>query len=196
MLARVCVRCACMFISVQIFCIVLHAAHKQASIRLETAVGKSCLLLRFCDDEFTPSFIATIGLDHKSKVVRIDDATAGGKNTAARTVKIQVWDTAGQEQYKTMTSNFYRSAMGVAIVYDVTYRRSFENVTNWLKNVAEHASEHIVKVLVGNKCDAEGARVVSYAEGQSLAAMHGLSFVETSAKANINVDRLFVELAK
>lgn len=157
----------------------------------DSNVGKSCLLQRFCDDEFTPSFIATIGIDHRSKVVSLP--LAGNK---AKQVKVQVWDTAGQEQYKAMTSNFYRSAMGVAVVYDVTYRRSFMNIPNWLKNVEEHGSDGMCKFLVGNKCDMQNDRAVSWEEGQELAERYGMVFLETSAKANINVEEVFIGLAK
>ena len=126
----------------------------------DSNVGKSCLLQRFCDDEFSPSFIATIGIDHRSKTISL----GSGDN-----LKLQIWDTAGQEQYKAMTSSmlwlfiyckgFYRSAMGVAVVYDVTWRRSFMNIPNWIRNLEEHASDKIVKFLVGNKCDVEENRV-------------------------------------
>ena len=116
----------------------------------DSNVGKSCLLQRFCDDEFTPSFIATVGMDHRSRSISLPTRD---------TVKLQIWDTAGQEQYKAMTSNFYRSSMGVAVVYDVTWRRSFMNVPNWMKNLEEHASDGIVKYLVGNKSDLSESRV-------------------------------------
>lgn len=155
----------------------------------DSGVGKSCLLLRFCDDEFTPSFIATIGLDHKSKIVQLPPPSK-------KRCKIQVWDTAGQEQYRSMTSNFYRSSMGVAVVFDVTYRRSFLNIPNWLKNLEQHASDQMVKILVGNKCDEEDRREVTREEAMELAVQNGMVYMETSAKANINVDKLFIELAE
>jgi Ras-related protein Rab-8A len=160
----------------------------------DSNVGKSCLLQRFCDDEFTPSFIATIGIDHRSKVISLP--VGSGSGNKGKPVKVQVWDTAGQEQYKAMTSNFYRSAMGVAVVYDVTYRRSFMNIPNWLKNVEEHGSDGMCKFLVGNKCDMQNDRAVSWEEGQELAERYGMIFMETSAKANINVDEVFTGLAK
>lgn len=152
----------------------------------DSNVGKSCILQRFCDDEFTPSFIATVGMDHRSKVVTLPS----GKQT-----KLQIWDTAGQEQYRAMTSNFYRSSMGVVVVYDVTWERSFENIPNWMKNLEEHASENIVKFLVGNKCDLEENRKVTYQQGRQMAERYGMKFFETSAKSSQNVEELFYDLA-
>lgn len=160
----------------------------------DSAVGKSCLLLRFCDDEFTPSFISTIGLDYKSKTVILDDSEYN--EAQKQKVKIQIWDTAGQEQFKTMTSSFYRSAMGVLLVYDVTYERSFRNIQNWLDIVKENAPEGIEKCLVGSKCDMEGKRQVSYAEGAQFAKENGMSFFETSSKSNINVEDTFINLTR
>ena len=116
----------------------------------DSGVGKSCLLLRFSDDQFTASFITTIGIDFKVKTVDLE-----GKR-----VKLQIWDTAGQERFRTITSAYYRGAMGILLTYDVTDRRSFENVRNWMANVKEHASERVVVSLVGNKDDCEDLSLI------------------------------------
>jgi Ras-related protein Rab-8A len=109
------------------------------------------LLLRFCDDSFTPSFITTIGIDYKIRSVELD-----GKR-----IKLQIWDTAGQERFRTITSAYYRGAMGIMVVYDVTDERSFNNVRNWIKNVEQNASEGVNLVIVGNKNDMVDKRVSS-----------------------------------
>lgn len=112
-------------------------------------VGKSCLLLRFCDNSFTPSFITTIGIDFKIRTMEID----------GERVKLQIWDTAGQERFRTITTAYYRGAMGILLVYDVTDERSFNNIRNWIRNVEQYASPNVNKILIGNKCDMEDKRV-------------------------------------
>lgn len=150
-------------------------------------VGKSCLLLRFCDDQYTPSFITTIGIDFKIRTIELD-----GKR-----VKLQIWDTAGQERFRTITTAYYRGAMGIALVFDVTDERSFNNVRNWIQNTEQFATEGVTKILIGNKCDVVGdRRQVERQRAEALAAEYGLKYVETSAKARINVDEAFFTLAK
>ena len=117
--------------------------------KLVLGVGKSCLLLRFCDDSFTPSFITTIGIDYKIRSIELE-----GKR-----IKLQIWDTAGQERFRTITSAYYRGAMGIMLVYDVTDERSFNNIRNWIKNVEQNASEGVNMILVGNKTDMTDKRV-------------------------------------
>ncbi|KAJ3337305.1 GTP-binding protein [Gonapodya sp. JEL0774] len=152
----------------------------------ECSVGKSCLLLRFSDDSFTPSFITTIGIDFKIRTVDLD-----GKR-----VKLQIWDTAGQERFRTITTAYYRGAMGILLVYDVTDERSFNNVRNWIRNIEQHATEGVNKVLIGNKCDMTDKRQVTKEQGQALADEYGIRFVETSAKSNQGVEEAFLALAR
>ncbi|OLY80358.1 Ras-related protein Rab-8A [Smittium mucronatum] len=149
-------------------------------------VGKSCLLLRFSDDSFTPSFITTIGIDFKIRTIELD-----GKR-----IKLQIWDTAGQERFRTITTAYYRGAMGILLVYDVTDERSFNNIHNWIRNVEQHANEGVDKILIGNKCDIDERKVITTDQGKALANEYGLSFLETSAKSNINVEEAFYKLAR
>jgi Ras-related protein Rab-8A len=170
-------------------------------------VGKSCCLLRFSEDSFTPSFITTIGIDFKIRTIELD-----GKR-----VKLQIWDTAGQERFRTITTAYYRGAMGILLVYDVTDERSFQSMTpppspsllevsdlfspfcldirTWFSNVEQHASEGVHKILIGNKCDWEEKRAVSTEQGQQLADELGIPFLEVSAKNNINIEKAFYSLA-
>ena len=122
-------------------------------------MGKSCLLLRFSEDQFTSSFITTIGIDFKIRTVELD-----GKR-----VKLQIWDTAGQERFRTITNAYYRGAQGILLTYDVTDEGSFNNVRNWMRNIEQHATDGVSKILVGNKSDAEEKRVISTEQGLALA---------------------------
>ncbi|KAK9347628.1 ras family-domain-containing protein [Lipomyces starkeyi] len=109
---------------------------------------------------------------------------------------MQIWDTAGQERFRTITTAYYRGAMGILLVYDVTDEKSFNNIRNWFSNVEQHASEGVNKLLIGNKCDWEEKRAVSTEQGKALANELGIPFIEASAKANINVEEAFVSLAR
>ncbi|KAK8454013.1 hypothetical protein SEVIR_5G379900v4 [Setaria viridis] len=136
----------------------------------DSGVGKSCLLLRFSDGSFTTSFITTIGIDFKIRTIELD-----GKR-----VKLQIWDTAGQERFRTITTAYYRGAMGILLVYDVTDESSFNNIRNWIRNIEQHASDNVNKILVGNKADMdESKRAVPTAKGQALADEYGIKFFET-----------------
>jgi Ras-related protein Rab-1A len=152
----------------------------------DSGVGKSSLLHRFADDEYKEDYISTIGVDFKFKTVE----GADGKQ-----VKLQIWDTAGQERFRTITSSYYRGAHGIVIVYDITDSESFANVKQWLHEINRYASENVNKLLVGNKCDLESERQVSPEQGKELAESLGLTFVETSAKSNSNVDQVFHKMA-
>ncbi|KAF5840580.1 Rab8/RabE-family small GTPase [Dunaliella salina] len=153
----------------------------------DSGVGKSCLLLRFSEDSFTSSFITTIGIDFKIKKIMVDN----------KLVKLQIWDTAGQERFRTITSAYYRGAMGILLLYDVTDEASFNNIRNWMRNIEQHASDNVNKILVGNKSDmANEKRAVPYSKGKALADEYGVQFFETSAKENINVEEVFTAIAK
>jgi len=152
----------------------------------DSGVGKSCLLLRFSDDSFTPSFITTIGIDFKIRTIELD-----GKR-----IKLQIWDTAGQERFRTITTAYYRGAMGILLVYDVTDEKSFGNIRNWIRNIEQHATESVNKMLIGNKCDMVDKKVIDTARGKALSEEYGIKFLETSAKTGQNVEEAFITLAK
>lgn len=114
-------------------------------------VGKSCLLLRYSDDSFTSSFITTIGIDFKIKSIMCGDSK----------VKLQIWDTAGQERFRTITTAYYRGAMGILLVYDVSDEQSFTNVRNWMRQIDQNAAENVTRILIGNKCDVDPSERVS-----------------------------------
>ncbi|KAL0210322.1 hypothetical protein RCL1_004758 [Eukaryota sp. TZLM3-RCL] len=146
--------------------------------------GKSCLLSRFTRDEFIKECKSTIGVEFATRSLQIDGIT----------IKAQVWDTAGQERYKAITSAYYRGAVGALLVYDITKRPSFENVSQWLEELKSHADHNIVVMLIGNKCDLTFARAVTAEEAADYARRNDLSFLETSALDGTNVDRAFQDV--
>lgn len=151
----------------------------------DSGVGKTCFLMRFADDSFTASHISTIGIDFKIKPVVID-----GKR-----IKLQIWDTAGQDRFRTITQTYYKGAMGVILTYDCTDEKSFNNVKSWMKQLEAHATPGVTKVLIGNKCDSPDKKI-DISKGQALADEYHMKFFETSAKNNINVKETFYYLAK
>ena len=152
----------------------------------DSGVGKTCILVRFSEDAFNSTFISTIGIDFKIRTVEIE-----GKK-----IKLQIWDTAGQERFRTITTAYYRGAMGIMLVYDVTHEKSFENIRNWIRNIEENASADVEKMILGNKCDLEDSRVVTKERGSMLATEHDIKFFETSAKSGLNVEEAFLTLAR
>jgi Ras-related protein Rab-8A len=107
---------------------------------------------------------------------------------------MQVWDTAGQERFQTITQTYYKGSMGIILTYAVNDRESFKNIEKWMKQIKQHASENVCKILIGNKCDMPD-RQVEQSEGKQLADSHGIPFFETSAKENINIDACFNTIA-
>mmetsp|Transcript_7667 Transcript_7667/g.9503 ORF Transcript_7667/g.9503 Transcript_7667/m.9503 type:complete len:209 (-) Transcript_7667:59-685(-) len=147
----------------------------------DSAVGKSCLLLRFADDTFTDTYVSTIGVDFKIRTITVD----------GKPVKLQIWDTAGQERFRTITASYYRGAHGIVLVYDVTDEKTFKNVRNWLNECDRFTSEYVNKLLIGNKCDLEAQRKVQFHTGKEYADTNKMDFMETSAKTNANVTEAF-----
>ncbi|CAL8261949.1 unnamed protein product [Merluccius merluccius] len=152
----------------------------------DSGVGKTCLLFRFSEDAFNTTFISTIGIDFKIRTIELN-----GKR-----VKLQIWDTAGQERFRTITTAYYRGAMGIMLVYDICNEKSFENIKNWIRNIEEHASSDVEKMILGNKCDISDRRQVSKERGEKLAIDYGIKFLETSAKSSLNVEEAFYTIAR
>ncbi|XP_022089793.1 ras-related protein Rab-10-like isoform X2 [Acanthaster planci] len=154
----------------------------------DSFVGKSAIVGRFVNmiDPTQRQFHSTIGIDFKIKTVELQ-----GKK-----IKLQIWDTAGQERFHTITTSYYRGAMGIMLVYDITQEKTFDNIAKWLRNIQEHANEDVEKMLLGNKCDMEDKRMISKERGENIARENGIKFLETSAKANVNVEKAFMTLAE
>lgn len=154
----------------------------------DKSVGKSSLVLRFCDDTFPTQYIATIGVDFRIRTLDID-----GKRT-----KMQVWDTAGEERFKAITKSYYRGAHGAIIVYDCSDKTTFENVPHWLEEVQPAALPGAPVLLVGNKCDMAVNKNTSIDSNsaQAFALQHNMQWFEASAKTGFNVNELFTALAR
>ena len=145
------------------------------------AVGKSCILLQFTDNKFRLQHELTIGVEFGAKTIELNN----------KTIKIQIWDTAGQEAFQAITRTYYKGAIGALLVYDITRRDTFTHVTKWLEEVKANSSKSICVILIGNKKDLEDKRQVTYEEGETFAKENGLMFLETSAKTAYNVVEAF-----
>ncbi|CAH3153686.1 unnamed protein product [Porites evermanni] len=152
----------------------------------DSGVGKTCIIFRFVENKFDSSFITTIGIDFKIRTVEID-----GKK-----IKLQIWDTAGQDRFETITSTCYRGAHGIMLVYDVTDEKSFRNIPRWIRKTEELASPDVTKMLVANKCDLEKRRLVTKERGELLARNLELPYKEISALSNLNVEDAFSLILK
>lgn len=152
----------------------------------DTGVGKSCLLLQFTDKRFQPVHDLTIGVEFGARMVTIDN----------KQVKLQIWDTAGQESFRSITRSYYRGAAGALLVYDITRRDTFKHLSRWLEEARQHSQSNMVIMLIGNKNDLEHRRAVSTEEGRAFAEANGLIFMETSAKTAYNVEQAFINTAE
>ncbi|KAI3950268.1 hypothetical protein MKX01_016916 [Papaver californicum] len=150
----------------------------------DSAVGKTQILSRFAKNEFYLDSKSTIGVEFQTRTITIND----------KVIKAQIWDTAGQERYRAVTSAYYRGALGAMLVYDITNRRSFDNVARWVHELLTHADKSIVIMLIGNKADLSDRREVPMEDAVEYAQQKGLFFSETSALKGDNVESAFIKL--
>ncbi|KAM3138710.1 hypothetical protein pb186bvf_009274 [Paramecium bursaria] len=152
----------------------------------DTGVGKSCLLLQFIDKRFRSKHDVTIGVEFGARIIKLQN----------QNIKLSIWDTAGQESFRSITRSYYRSAAAAIIVYDISRRDSFVNVTKWLEEAKQNGNTNLTFLLVGNKSDLEQERQVSFEEAKQFAHSNDIGFMETSAKSNHNVDQMFQQTAE
>lgn len=161
--------------------------HYKILILGDPAVGKSCFLARYVENTFENVYMSTAGMDYKYKDVELGDG---------KLIKLQIWDTAGQERYRTLTTNLYKGAVGIVLIYDITNKKTFENVRSWITSIEEETSKKIILILVGNKADLKDERKVQKEEGEDIAKEFNLPFFESSAQSGLNVKSVFETLAK
>eukprot|EP00929_Paragymnodinium_shiwhaense_P118509 TRINITY_DN9041_c0_g1_i2.p1 TRINITY_DN9041_c0_g1~~TRINITY_DN9041_c0_g1_i2.p1 ORF type:complete len:297 (+),score=43.29 TRINITY_DN9041_c0_g1_i2:113-1003(+) len=180
----------------------------------DEAVGKTCLLLQFTDKRYRTTHQVTVGVEFGSRPSLCPCLQASGRLRMATTsraatrllqwtveigdklIKLQCWDTAGQDRFRSIVRSYYRGAAGALLVYDITRRDSFEHVTQWLEEARSSADPELVITLVGNKNDRPSDRQVSYEEGHAFAVNNGLHFLETSAVTGYMVDEAFTVTAQ
>ena len=193
----------------------------------DSGTGKSSLTIRLCEGRFSPHHDVTIGVEFGSRIVAVgppassptkspESATSTGEVNRKR-MKLSLWDTAGQETYKSITRSYFRGASGALLVYDITRRSTFEHATAWLHDLRQIAEEEIVVILVGNKSDlassstvtsgmanrepqgleAANKRAVTVGEAEEWCKENGvMTYVETSARSGQNVEKAFLEVAE
>jgi len=150
----------------------------------DSGVGKSSILSRFGYNQFNPIYDVTIGVEFGSRIIKIDDIA----------VKIQIWDTAGQEAYRSITRSYYRDATVALIVYDSTNMRSFLNIEQWLEDVKRLSQAKLI-MLIGNKIDKKYKKIVDTERAAELAKKYNLIFFEVSAKSGESIDTIFTSSA-
>ena len=149
-------------------------------------VGKSSFIIKYIDNSFTLYYTATLGIDFKQKKIKLKDG---------RDIRLRIFDTAGQERYKSVSASFIKKADGVILIYDIGEKDSFEAVDNWIKSIREIGKDKLPIILVGNKCDlSDDKRMISLKEGQDKADEFNIPFYETSCKEGINIKEVFEKL--
>ena len=152
----------------------------------DSGVGKSSLTNKATNNIFDDNYKATVGFEFFTFNIKINDTI----------IKLQVWDTCGQELYRSLITNFYRNSSLALIVYSVTSERSFTNIDTWLQELRTHSNPDVKMILIGNKIDLIEQRVISKEQGELLAKKNNMNlFIETSAKAGINAQNTFVQMA-
>ena len=154
----------------------------------DSSVGKTCFLLRYCDKTFQEAHLSTIGLDYRLKSMTLNNE---------KNIKLQIWDTAGQDRFRALTKNYYKGANGIILIYDISATQTFENVKIWINNIKEEANPNVIIYLVGNKIDLPPeSRTITEEEGKKMANEYKLLFKEASAKLGTNVNEIFQELVE
>ena len=153
----------------------------------DSAVGKSCLSIKATRNYFEDFYSPTVGFEFLTFCVKVED----------KTVKLQIWDTCGQEVYRSLISSFYRSASLAIMVYSIDNEDSFSNIEKWLNDIKTQSNPDVKIFLIGNKADLEDKRKITRAQGEKFCKDHNISyFTETSAKTGLNVQNVFMEAAK
>ncbi len=151
----------------------------------DAAVGKSNILLRYAHGQFKDEYQLTIGVEFGAKNIKIKD----------KIYRIQIWDTAGQENFRSITRSYYKNSVCALIVYDISSKESFNNISKWMSDCKNQSPKNILMILIGNKMDLIEKREVTYEEGKEFADKNDMLFFETSAKTGNNIDNVFYDSA-
>ena len=152
----------------------------------DLGVGKSCVILRYVEGDFPGNIMSSIGVDFKTKQIELDE----------HSIKMQIWDTAGHEKFRTITTSYYKSAQAIIILYDITQKSSFDHIRNWITEIDKFGKQGVLKVIVGNKLDLENNRKIKKEDAENLALKYGVKLWEVSAKDNTNIEEMFVDTIK
>ena len=152
----------------------------------DSGVGKSNILLQYINGKFNEDFKATVGVEFGAKNIEIN----------GRIYRIQIWDTAGQENFRSIARAYYKNSICACIVYDITNRNSFNSVQSWIDDCTKQTPRNILLLLIGNKNDLNDKREVQYEEGEEFAKKKNMIFLETSAKTGNNIDKIFEKSVK
>lgn len=147
----------------------------------DQSVGKTSVLLRYFNDIYNFSQTATIGVDYKIKTI----------DYKSKKIKLNIWDTAGQDRFKSLTQSYYKGSHGIILIYDITDITSFNNVKQWMYYIKDNAPKDVTLILCGNKKDDEDNREVSYEESKTYAESIDIPLIEISAKEDLNVNEVF-----
>ena len=150
------------------------------------SVGKTNIINRFVKGVFINKYMITIGLDYSTQNIKIDNTI----------FKLQLWDTAGSERFRSVTKGYFSNSVCALIVYDITDEKSFSSIKNWIEECKSYTNENILLVLIGNKNDLKEQRVITKEQGQSLAEEYGMQFYESSALTGENINEIFYESCK
>ena len=153
----------------------------------DSGVGKTNFIFRFIDDKFSLNYFSTYGIDAKFKNVKLDNGCE---------IKFKIFDTAGQERFKSISTNYIKKANGILLMYDISDKNSFNNIGNWMATIKENAGSKMSILLIATKCDLKNERVISKEDGENLAKEYGIHFYETSSKDNINIQKAFYDIAE
>ncbi|KAJ5074370.1 ras and ef-hand domain-containing protein [Anaeramoeba ignava] len=151
-----------------------------------TQVGKTCILQRVCDGQYVPDTVTTSGVDFRYSTITIKE----------QTVKLQLWDTAGQERFRAITGPYYRGANGVVLIYDITSKKSLQDLNYWIESVQKNAPPNVEKMIIANKADLQHKRQVDIEEGQNFADSVNAIFYEVSAKTGENLMEAFTNFTQ
>ena len=152
----------------------------------DSGVGKSNILLRYIYNSFSEEFKTTVGVEFGAKNIEIDK----------KIYRIQIWDTAGQENFRSIARAYYKNSVCACVVYDISSHSSFENIQSWIDDCTKQTAQSVLLVLIGNKNDLNNQREVTYEEGETFAKNHKMMFLEVSAKTGNNVNEIFEESVK